>query len=128
MIHEAMIAIAIAIAALTGVAQLVAFVAHQVRVSERYAVARAEVGNLMEELMSRPWADLTPEDVAEIQLSEPCQRCLPDAELRVDMASENGSNDVHRIHLQIDWRDAANRRGDPVRLVAWRYRYEEAGP
>ena len=119
-VTEATIAIAIAAAVLAGVAQLMALASHQRRISERRAMAVREAGNLMENLMSRPWAEVTSEKLAAIELSDECSENLPDARLQVEVSSEGDDDQVKRIDVQIDWRNTANQRGEPVRLVAWR--------
>jgi len=125
-VTEATIAIAIAAAVLAGVAQLVALASNQRRISERRATAVREVGNLMENLMSRPWAEITPEKLAAVELSNECSENLPDARLQVEVSSEGEGDEAKRIDIQIDWRNTANQRGEPVRLVAWRFSDEEA--
>lgn len=124
-IGEATIAIGLAAVVLGGVAQLVAVSASQQRISERRSTAVREVGNLMEDLMSRPWNDVTPEKVADTRPSEWCRQTMPDARLRVDVNAEGERGEVKRISVQIDWPNAGGARGEPVRLVAWRYRREE---
>lgn len=125
-ITEATIAIGLSAVVLGGVAQLVAVTSNQQRVSERRSAAVREAGNLMEDLMSRSWTDVTPENMAAIEPSEWCRQTLPDARLRVDVNSEGEQDETKRISIQIDWQNVAGRRGEPVRLVAWRFRYEES--
>jgi hypothetical protein len=79
----------------------------------------------MEDLMSRPWTDVTPEQVADTEPSEWCRQTLPDARFRVNVNSEGEEDEVKRISIEIDWQNASGARGESVRLVAWRYRYEE---
>lgn len=119
-------ATALAIALLTGLAQLLGMVAQQRRLARQQAVAMTEAGNLMEELASRPWSQIDAKQTASLGLSEECRRVLPDGQLHVDVVAED--LDAKRISLRIDWRGAAGRRSEPVRLVAWKYRHEEAAP
>jgi hypothetical protein len=91
-------------------------------------LAAREAGNLMEDLMSRPWSEITPENTAAVELSESCRQYLPDAQLRVEVVSEGQTEDVRRIDVRIEWRDWSNRRGEPVRLTAWKCRWEEKTP
>jgi Tfp pilus assembly protein PilW len=125
---EAIAAIAIAAAVLTGVVQLLVLANRQLRISQQHALAAREAGNLMEDLMSRPWTEVTPDSASSVQLSQWCRDSLPDARLRVEVAAEGDADETRRIGIQIDWRNAANQRGQPVRLTAWRHRYEEAPP
>lgn len=119
-------AIALAMAILAGLAQLLGMVAQQRRLAQQQVIAMAEAGNLMEDLASRHWNDIAPEQVASLALSEECQRSLPDGKLHVDVVAED--QDAKRISLRIDWLAASGRRGEPVRLVGWIYRNEEVGP
>ena len=125
-LQEALLAILIALATLVGVAQLLAMVAQQRRLAQQRTAAVREAGNLMEDFASRPWAEITADKLAAVRLSDACQRGLPDAKLHVEVNSED--EDSQRISIQIDWPTAAGSRGEPVRLVGWRFREEETGP
>ena len=80
----------------------------------------------MEDLVSRRWDDTTGEKLASVGLSEACSACLPDAELMLDVEDEG--DDARRIGVRIEWRCASGRRGQPVRLVGWKYREQENEP
>jgi hypothetical protein len=127
-IHEAMMATAIASVVLVSVTQLVAMIARKHLAYERRTLATLEAGNVMEQLMSWRWAELTPDKLAALRLSDECRQRLPDARLRVQTTTDGQADGGRRIDVQIDWRNEANRQGEPIRLVAWRYRNEEAGP
>ncbi len=124
-IQEAMVAILIVGAVLASITQVLAMAASQRRSSMRRTIATREVGNLMEDLMSRPWDDLTSEHLADIPLSASCRHHMPEAQLQIDVIDEDDSEAGRRIDIQIDWPNAAAQRGVPVRLVAWRFRDEE---
>lgn len=126
LLQEAMMALALVIAILAGLAQLLGMVAQQRRLARQQAVAMAEAGNLMEELASRSWSRIDAKQVASLGLSAECRRVLPDGQLHVDVVEED--QDTKRISVRIDWRGAAGRRSVPVRLVGWSYRREEAAP
>jgi hypothetical protein len=122
-------AIALALVVVAGVAQLLTRVAQQRCMQQQRATAIREVGNLMEELVARPWSELAGERVPAVTLSESCRRDLPDAELRLNVVGEDETS--QRIHVRLDWRLVSGRRSEPVRLVGWRFRDEEdeeAGP
>ena len=127
-IQEAMVAILIVAAVLVGVAQLLALAASQRRNAQQRGLATREAGNLMEDLMTRPWSDLTPDSLAQIQLSEQCHQLLLDAELRIEVRPEDDMDQIRRIDIRIDWATAADRRTAPVQLVAWRPYGEEVAP
>jgi hypothetical protein len=121
-LHEALMAIAVSVTVLAGVAQLLALVAQQRRLGEQRAVAVREASNLMEDFVSRAWDEITGEKLAQTKVSEVCRRCLPDPQLRVEVSPE--PDDSRRISIQINWRTAAGRPGEPVRLVGWKFREE----
>jgi Tfp pilus assembly protein PilV len=125
-LQEAMMAVALALAGVVGVAHLLGIVAQQRRTARQQAAAVGEAGNLMEDLASRRWNEITPQHAASLGLSEECRRALADGNLQVDVVSED--QDSKRISIRIDWRTASGRRGEPVRLVGWRFRDEEARP
>ncbi len=126
-VPEAIVGMVIAIAVLAAVAQLLALASQQRRVAAQRAAAVREAGNLMEDLMSRPWADVTAEKLAAVALSESCQHNLPGGRLQVAVASEDEST-AKRIGIRIDWQNPSGQRGEPVRLTAWRYPDQEAKP
>jgi hypothetical protein len=125
-LHEALMAIALAVAVLAGVAQLLALVAQQRRLGEQRTVAVREASNLMEDYVSRAWDEITGEKLAKADVSEVCRRCLPEAQLHVEVSPE--ADDSRRISIQISWRATAGRPGEPVRLVGWKFRDEETQP
>lgn len=125
-LHETMMAMALTLALVVGIAQLLTMVAQQRRLARKYAVASQEAGNLMEDLVSRPWAETTAERLASVSLSPACRRCLPEAKLAVDVAGEG--DDARRISVRIAWRRASGRAGEPVRLVGWKFRDLEEEP
>ena len=125
-LHETIMAMALALALVVGVTQLLTMVAQQRRLARQHAVAVQEAGNLMEDLVSRSWAQTTAEQLASVGLSPQCSRCLPDAKLAVDVAEEDSG--VKRISARIEWRRAPGRGGQPVRLVGWKFRDEEDVP
>lgn len=127
-VAEAIVGLVIAVAVLAAVTQLLALASQQRRVAAQRAAAVREAGNLMEDLMSRPWADVTAEKLAAATLSESCQRSLPGGQLRVDVAAESESAAAKRIGIRIDWLNPAGQRGAPVRLTAWRYPDQEPKP
>lgn len=125
---EAIVAMVIALAVLATVGQLLALAAGQRRAASQRAAAVREAGNLMEEVMARPWVEVTPDKLAEVSLSESCRQCLPGAQLQWETTAEGEPAGAKRISLRIDWQDRAGQRGEPVRLVAWRYPDEEPKP
>lgn len=126
LLQEAMMAVALALAGVVGIAQLLGMVAQQRRTAQQQVAAAGEAGNLMEDLASRRWNEITPQYAASLKLTEDCRRILPDGKLQVDVVSED--QDAKRISIRIDWQTASGQRGEPVRLLAWRFRDQEARP
>ena len=58
--------------------------------------------------------------------SRVCERYLPDAQVRVEITAED--DNTKRIQIQVDWLNVAEQRGEPVSLVAWRFRNGETEP
>ena len=125
-LHETLMALALAMALVVAVAQLLTMVVQQRRWARQYAAAVRETGNLMEDLVSRSWADTTAEKLNAVAVSPECTGCLPDVSLAVEVVDEG--EDVRRISLQIEWLRPSGNRGEPVRLVGWKFRNEEEGP
>jgi hypothetical protein len=121
-IQEAIVSLLIVSVVLVLVVQLVAGIARQQRVHGQRWLALREVGNVMEQMMSRPWAELTSETAEKQRLSEEARRRLPGATLRVRVISEDERAEFRRITVQIAWPEKDTQPLAPVRLVAWRYR------
>ena len=124
--QEAVLALGVAIVVIVGVAQLLAAVSRQCRLAQQRAVVVQEAGNVLEDLMSRTWEQITEEQLAAVKLSEDCRRWLPDAALRVELNSED--EDTKRISVHIDWQPAAGQPGRAVGVSGWKVRAEEVRP
>jgi hypothetical protein len=124
-LHEALMAVGLAMALVVGVTQLLVVAAQQRRLAGQYAAATQEAGNLMENLVSRAWDDTTSEALASVELSEGDNSQLPDANLSVEVAEEDDG--VKRITLRIEWESGPERGRESVRLVGWRFPAEEDG-
>lgn len=122
-LHESMMAVALSLALVVGIAQVLSTVARQRHQGRQYSVAVAEAGNLMEALVASPWAKTNAEQAASVDLSPACTRCLPDAELAVDVV--DWEEDVRRISVRIAWRRLPGRGSEPVHLVGWKFRHDE---
>jgi hypothetical protein len=127
LLHETIMAIVVVTAVIVGACQLLQLVAAQRRTAEYRAIAVLETANVMEDLLSRRWDELTPE-ATDIELSPLCRERLPAPEMRIDLASENGDANSRRIRVEMDWQNSSGQRGQPIRLVAWRYRSMEVRP
>jgi Tfp pilus assembly protein PilV len=125
-LHEALMAVAMAMALAVGIAQLLVVVAQQRRLARQYAVATREAGNLMEDLAARSWDDTTTKALKSLELSEAAANYLPEANLSVDVTQEEA--DIPRITVEIEWQIAPERAEESVRLVSWKFLAKEEGP
>ncbi len=117
-LHEAMMAVGLAMALIVGATQLLLMATQQRRLARQYTIAAQEAGNLMEHVVSRAWENTTPEKLASIALPDTCTTHLPGADLSVEVADED--NATKRITIAIQWQSAHERAPDSVRLVGWK--------
>lgn len=101
--------------------QMLAATAAQHRAAEDRQTAIREAANLMERLGAISFGDLTPQRVAQVQLSEQARRALPGGELEIELNGPAGQTAAKRIVVLLRWQDKTGRFVRPVRLVAWRY-------
>ena len=113
---ELVISMAVAVSALVCIAQLMALTANQNRLLEHDAIAVREVGNIMEDLMSRRWNELSPNKPPDVQLSPMCQETLPGVQLKLEISDDDTLAGVRQIAVQIDWVTAGDQRRDPCGL------------
>ena len=100
--------------------QLLTATAAQRRVAEQRQLAVLEVGNAMERLASRPWAELKPE-MAAPQLSPSVRDRLPGAELKVEVTTPSAEPGTKRIVVSLRWQDRAGQFVSPVKIATWRW-------
>ena len=121
MFVETAIGIALAIVVMLAVAQLVAVVAKQRREVAQRQLATQEVANVMERVMVLPWNELTTESATQFDISRVSADALNDPQLSIAISNVDDSLPTKLIEITLSWRDLANRRVEPVRLVAWRH-------
>jgi hypothetical protein len=105
--------------------QLLTATAAQRRAADQRQLALFEVGNVMERLAARPWANLTPKTAADEKLSAALGDRLPGAELKVEVAASPADSSVKRITVSLRWQDRYGRFLAPVKITTWRYRFDE---
>ena len=125
LLAEASMACVIAAVATVGVLQLVFMANQQLRKRENHTLIVREVGNLMEDLCSRSWDELSADDPPVVGLSEVLRKRVPDATLLVDIRREEDRPASLRITLRVEPPPLSNVAMGPVQLVAWRERFEE---
>jgi hypothetical protein len=123
-------ALAIVATAIGFLAQAVGSTYAQHKAARLQAVAQLEAGNLLEQLMSRPWDALSSEkknweELAVTALAE----TLPRGQARVLIDLEGGELPAKRITVVIETLDSPGRpRTVLAQLVAWKYRDLERSP
>jgi len=117
-VHEAAIAIVLAGTLLTGLAQFLAFSAHQSRARQDRIVATREVADLLEQLMAHSWSQLDVETVDAMQPSPTCQTALRNPTLEITVTPDDGAK---RIHVALHWKHASGNPEAPVQVVAWKH-------
>jgi len=121
MLVETAIGIALAAVVMIAVAQLVAVVAKQRHEVAQTRLATQEVANVMERMMVLPWDDLTSEAGKGFDVSQESAPALDDPRLSITVSGSDDSLPTKKIEIALSWRDQANRRVEPVRLVAWKH-------
>jgi hypothetical protein len=92
------------------------------RLSLQRQEATEGLNNLMEELTSRPYAELTSEAAGKSELSDALKRQLPGAKLTVEITEANPSS--KRIQIRLSWNQQNGQPLAPVRLTAWVHQRE----
>lgn len=118
---ELIVACAIAVAAMVGIAQLMYQVSRQYQLAERRHMVALEAANIMEDLMSRPWDEITAEKLPAIELSAACLQAAPDAQLQLEIAPDQVAQEARRLTVRIYWITRGSQAAEPIQLVAWRY-------
>ncbi len=121
MFVETAIGIALAAVVMISVAQLVALAAKQRREVAQRQIATQEVANLLEHVVVMPWDDLTEESTSELKLSNDLASQLAEPELAISVSQTDDELPTKKVEVTLSWRDQANRRVAPVRLVGWRH-------
>ena len=121
-LSELVIALAIAVTAMVGVAQLMHTATRQHRAVGEQNFVAMEAANIMEDLMSRPWDELASGKAPEIELSAACIEAVPNAEVEVEIIEEDGLKDARRVVVEIKWLSHPSDSPKPFRLVAWKYK------
>ena len=121
MFVETSIGIALAMIVMIAVAQLVAVVAKQRREVARTRLATQAVANVMERVMVLPWNELTAEAASRFDVADELSATLDDPRLSINVSNLDDSLPTKQIEIALSWRDQADRRVEPVRLVAWKH-------
>lgn len=118
---EVTVGLIVALVALAAVSQLVTLIALQRRTAADLRAGTLAAGNAMEQIAALPWERLTPDGAADIELPAQLGQVLDDPRLSIRVTPVEETPAGRRIDLQLDWRDRAGNRVEPVRLTAWRH-------
>jgi hypothetical protein len=102
--------------------QLLQATAAQRRSADQRQLALIEVGNVLERLAARPWAELTPKSVANEKPSAWLGNRLRGAELKIEVTTPAGEPDVKRIAVSLRWQDRNGRYLPPIGITTWRWK------
>lgn len=95
---------------------------------EQRQLAVIEVGNVMERVAARRWAELTPQAAAAERLSPSARDRLPGAELKVELSEPPATPKeppAKRITVSLRWQDRTGQYLPPVTVTTWRYWKDE---
>lgn len=98
----------------------------QTRRTEMHQLAMNEASNLMENLSSRSWNDLTPETAKSVKISESTRNMIPDAKLSAEIIQPEQTPDAKKISIQISYKHLPGQADPVVSLTTWVYQQESA--
>ena len=127
-ITESLVALVLLAAAAALMAQMLGGVAQQRRAADQQSLALQETANLMEQLFTMPYAELTPERAAELALSEQARHQLPGARLEIAVTPGADEPGAKEVRVALRWLDRSGQYGVPLQLTAWRHQTERSGP
>ncbi len=101
--------------------RMFAFSALERRTAQRRAVAMQEVANTVERVAALPWAQITSERLAQIELSPNVQQILPGGALKLSVEPSATGPPARKVRVEITWTNAAGGVDAPVRLAYWAF-------
>ncbi len=122
MLVEVVAASGIVAAVLVLCLQLLSAAAAQRRTADQRQCALLELGNVMEQVAARPWAELTTAAFAKKKLSPSAERQLPAAELKIEILASADEPNAKRIAVAVRWQDRSGQLLAPATLTTWRYK------
>jgi hypothetical protein len=125
MLLEMAVAAALVGALLVVCLQLLSAAVAQRRAADQRQFALVELGNVMEQVAARPWAELTTAALSREQLLVPAADGplqLPGAELKIEVSTPAGEPNAKRITAALRWQDRTGQLVKPRTLTTWRYK------
>jgi hypothetical protein len=102
--------------------QLLAGTFAQRRAADQRQCALLELGNVMEQIAARPWAELTTVSLSKEKLYPSAAAQLPGAELKIEVFTSADQPGAKRITASLRWQDRSSRLVAPLTLTTWRYK------
>ncbi len=120
-IVEAVVSLVVLSTVTMIVVQSMAGMFGQQRMLRQQALAREEAANLMERAFALPWDQLTNDELAGWEISEPSLRSHAQAKLAMEVVPLEQSPASKRIRIEISVPQPNRQASVEVQLVAWRY-------
>ena len=98
---EMIVTVAITMLVMVSGMQLITLAARQGGAIENHRLASLEAGNIMEQIMCRPWDEVTSEGLSSLPLSEACRQALPAASLHVAVDTDGTDQDATTHHRPV---------------------------
>jgi len=100
---------------------------------DRHLLAQQTLENSLEDAIRIPWASLTSDTLAELDLPEIARKKLPQAVLSADVTEADISEEgdpvlAKRVTLRLSWRGASGNPRPPLVLTTWVYSQPEDQP
>jgi hypothetical protein len=108
--------------------QLLGAAADQHRAADVRQCAILELGNVVEQVMARPWAELTEAAAGQEKLAPSAQRQLPGAELKIAVVTEAKDPSAKRVTATLRWQDAKGKYVAPLSVTTWKYKIADGLP
>jgi hypothetical protein len=131
---EAIAAAALLAVLVTVCLRMFALTALERRAVEKRAIAMQEAANAIESVAALPWDQVTPERLAEIELSPSVKEILPGGALKLSVEPATtgppgtiGPQGKH-VRVELTWTNATGGVDAPVRLAYWAYPRPGASP
>ena len=127
LLQEALVAIALLGTAAVAASHVLGILSRTRRDVEHRALARCEVGNLMEEVASFSWEKL-PDAARTCSFSPAAKQALPEPQLAIAVTDEPGTTPMRRVAIALTWTTGSGGRSVPAQLIAWRVPLPEETP
>lgn len=101
--------------------QCVHFAQEMRRASHQHEVALAEANNVVEQIYTWQYDELTDERLSQISISDQAATALPKSQLKVMLDDLDNTSRGSRVTVDVQWSGGAGRPPRSVRITAWRF-------